>query len=90
MKTIAASTADQPEVANGCCYTWVIVVHEVFGMCLVGGSNAPFLCGKQTTFEGGMREPGIAWWPGKIEAGQVSISCYCMVARNDWSWTGEH
>nr|XP_035975713.1 N-acetylgalactosamine-6-sulfatase isoform X2 [Halichoerus grypus] len=37
-----------------------------------GGSNGPFLCGKQTTFEGGMREPAIAWWPGKIPAGQVS------------------
>ncbi|XP_020844811.1 N-acetylgalactosamine-6-sulfatase isoform X3 [Phascolarctos cinereus] len=37
-----------------------------------GGSNAPFLCGKETTFEGGMREPAIAWWPGHISAGQVS------------------
>ncbi|XP_043455815.1 N-acetylgalactosamine-6-sulfatase [Prionailurus bengalensis] len=37
-----------------------------------GGSNGPFLCGKQTTFEGGVREPAIAWWPGRIPAGQVS------------------
>ncbi|XP_030060454.1 N-acetylgalactosamine-6-sulfatase isoform X2 [Microcaecilia unicolor] len=37
-----------------------------------GGSNGPFLCGKHTTFEGGMREPAIAWWPGHIPAGQVS------------------
>ncbi|XP_014352612.1 N-acetylgalactosamine-6-sulfatase isoform X2 [Latimeria chalumnae] len=37
-----------------------------------GGSNGPFLCGKQTTFEGGMREPAIAWWPGHIPAGQMS------------------
>uniref|UniRef100_A0A8C5PES4 N-acetylgalactosamine-6-sulfatase n=1 Tax=Leptobrachium leishanense TaxID=445787 RepID=A0A8C5PES4_9ANUR len=36
------------------------------------GSNAPFLCGKETTFEGGMRVPGIAWWPGHVAAGQVS------------------
>nr|XP_020138298.1 N-acetylgalactosamine-6-sulfatase [Microcebus murinus] len=36
------------------------------------GSNGPFLCGKQTTFEGGMREPAIAWWPGHIPAAQVS------------------
>ncbi|OXB65061.1 hypothetical protein ASZ78_008344 [Callipepla squamata] len=34
-----------------------------------GGSNGRFLCGKQTTFEGGMREPAIAWWPGHIPAG---------------------
>ncbi|KAG8563061.1 hypothetical protein GDO81_015916 [Engystomops pustulosus] len=37
-----------------------------------GGSNSPFLCGKQTTFEGGMRVPGIAWWPGHLAAGRVS------------------
>ncbi|XP_016076552.1 PREDICTED: N-acetylgalactosamine-6-sulfatase isoform X2 [Miniopterus natalensis] len=37
-----------------------------------GGSNGPFLCGKQTTFEGGMREPAIVWWPGRIPAGQVN------------------
>ncbi|XP_052816972.1 N-acetylgalactosamine-6-sulfatase-like isoform X1 [Mya arenaria] len=37
-----------------------------------GGSNGPFLCGKETTFEGGMREPAIAWWPNRIKPGQVS------------------
>ncbi|XP_060066179.1 N-acetylgalactosamine-6-sulfatase-like [Ylistrum balloti] len=37
-----------------------------------GGSNGPLLCGKETTFEGGMREPAIAWWPGKISPGQIS------------------
>ncbi|XP_026303165.1 N-acetylgalactosamine-6-sulfatase [Piliocolobus tephrosceles] len=43
-----------------------------WGPSLPGGSNGPFLCGKQTTFEGGMREPALAWWPGHIAAGQVS------------------
>lgn len=38
-----------------------------------GGSNGPFLCGKETTFEGGMREPAIAWWPGHIKEGTVGI-----------------
>src|SRR5699024_10487024 len=33
------------------------------------GSNGPLLCGKQTTFEGGFREPAIAWWPNRIEPG---------------------
>lgn len=37
-----------------------------------GGSNGPLLCGKLTTFEGGFREPAIAWWPGTIPAGTVS------------------
>jgi len=39
---------------------------------IVGGSNAPWLCGKETTFEGGMHEPGIAWWPGNAASGKVS------------------
>ncbi|CAG0896191.1 unnamed protein product [Cyprideis torosa] len=33
------------------------------------GSAGPFLCGKQTTFEGGMRSPGIALWKGRIRPG---------------------
>lgn len=37
-----------------------------------GGSNGPFLCGKQTTFEGGMRAPGIFWWPGVLSPGSIS------------------
>ena len=50
-----------------------------------GGVNGPFLCGKQTTFEGGMREPTLAWWPGVIKAGQVSngrhLYTHCMYVR---------
>ncbi|KAK7505807.1 hypothetical protein BaRGS_00003078 [Batillaria attramentaria] len=38
----------------------------------MGGSNGPFLCGKETTYEGGMREPTIAYWPGRIPPGVVS------------------
>lgn len=38
-----------------------------------GGSNGPFLCGKETTFEGGMREPAIAYWPGHIKEGTVNF-----------------
>ncbi|WAR11674.1 GALNS-like protein [Mya arenaria] len=40
-----------------------------------GGSNGPFLCGKETTFEGGMREPAIAWWPNRIKPGQGIDFC---------------
>ncbi|KAJ8050698.1 N-acetylgalactosamine-6-sulfatase [Holothuria leucospilota] len=36
-----------------------------------GGSSGPFLCTKMTTYEGGMRVPGIFWWPGVIPAGQI-------------------
>jgi len=31
------------------------------------GSNSPFLGAKTTLWEGGVREPGIVWWPGQIQ-----------------------
>jgi arylsulfatase A len=34
-----------------------------------GGSAGLLRDGKGSTYEGGMREPGIAWWPGTIPAG---------------------
>ncbi|MHC4674830.1 MAG: sulfatase family protein [Planctomycetota bacterium] len=37
-----------------------------------GGSAGMLRDGKRTTFEGGMRVPAIAWWPGKIKAGLTS------------------
>ncbi|KAJ8050697.1 N-acetylgalactosamine-6-sulfatase [Holothuria leucospilota] len=36
-----------------------------------GGSAGPFLCSKMTTYEGGMRVPGIFWWPGVIPPRQI-------------------
>ena len=36
------------------------------------GSAGPLRDGKGTTWEGGLREPGIFYWPGTIPAGQVS------------------
>lgn len=30
------------------------------------GSNAPFLGAKTTTWEGGVRVPGLVWWPGHV------------------------
>ncbi|XP_078505075.1 arylsulfatase A-like [Lissotriton helveticus] len=34
-----------------------------------GGSSGLLKCGKGTTYEGGMREPAIAYWPGHIAPG---------------------
>jgi arylsulfatase A len=34
-----------------------------------GGAMGTFQNGKGSTWEGGQREPGIAWWPGKIRPG---------------------
>lgn len=38
---------------------------------LAGGSAGLLRDGKGSTWEGGMRVPGLAWWPGKIPAGTV-------------------
>lgn len=37
-----------------------------------GGSAGPLRNGKGSTWEGGMREPAIAWWPGKVKPGVTS------------------
>ena len=37
-----------------------------------GGSAGLLRDGKGSTWEGGMREPTLAWWPGRIKAGSVS------------------
>ena len=34
--------------------------------------NAPFKKHKRSTFEGGILTPCIAWWPGKIRAGEIT------------------
>ena len=39
--------------------------------CDQGGSAGLLRDGKGTPWEGGMREPGIAWWPGRIDAGMT-------------------
>jgi arylsulfatase A-like enzyme len=42
-----------------------------------GGSAGPLRDGKGSTWEGGMRVPGIAWWPGKIQPAQVQREFAC-------------
>lgn len=44
---------------------WLIMDQE-------GGSAGLLREGKGSTWEGGMRVPGIAWWPGTIPAGSVT------------------
>jgi arylsulfatase A-like enzyme len=45
-----------------------------------GGVAGPLHGSKGTTWEGGMREPTIAWWPGHIAAGAV---CDAMMSEID-------
>lgn len=37
-----------------------------------GGSAGLLRDGKGCTWDGGMREPGIVWWPGTVKAGSVN------------------
>lgn len=37
-----------------------------------GGSAGLLKDGKGTTWEGGMRVPALAWWPGTVQAGEVT------------------
>ncbi len=43
-----------------------------------GGSAGPLREGKGSTWEGGMRVPGIAWWPGRIQPGVTSTPVNAM------------
>ena len=44
---------------------------------LMGGSAGLLREGKGSTWEGGMRVPGIAWWPRRIEAGRMTGALAC-------------
>ncbi|XP_070577559.1 LOW QUALITY PROTEIN: arylsulfatase-like [Ptychodera flava] len=40
--------------------------------CQESGSSGILKGGKGTTWEGGLRMPAVAWWPGVIDSGQVN------------------
>ncbi len=44
-----------------------------------GGSAGLLRGGKGSTWEGGMRVPAIAWWPGRIPAGAATLELACTL-----------
>jgi len=60
--------------------TIVIFTSDNGGSGKNSSSNAPYRGKKGTTWEGGMRVPTIAWWPGKIEA---TSTCDAMLSEMD-------
>jgi arylsulfatase A len=49
---------------------------------LAGGSAGLLREGKGSTWEGGMRVPAIAWWPGKVKPGVTGeVACAMDVFR---------
>lgn len=61
--------------------TLVIFQTDHGGDPTYGGSNTPLRGDKATLFEGGIRVPCIARWPGKIKAGSVNEKVYSAL---DW------
>ncbi|NXF38654.1 ARSA Arylsulfatase, partial [Nyctibius bracteatus] len=48
----------------------LLLCHSPSTMRMARGGSAGLLkCGKGTTYEGGMREPAVAYWPGRIAPG---------------------
>ncbi len=59
--------------------TLVLFVSDNGGPLNQGASNVPLRGGKGSTLEGGIRVPGLAWWPGTIPAGSSTDAITAMV-----------
>jgi len=52
--------------------TLVIFTSDNGGLLSSGANNGPWRSGKTHMYEGGLRVPGIARWPGRIKAGSTT------------------
>jgi arylsulfatase B len=50
--------------------TMVWFISDNGGLGGLRGVNRPLRAGKLTTYEGGVRVPGLLWWPGVVEGGR--------------------
>jgi arylsulfatase A-like enzyme len=61
--------------------TLVLFVSDNGGARGGGADNGPLRSGKSTVFEGGIRVPGLAFWPGKLKPGACAhiMTAYDML-----------
>ena len=59
--------------------TLVLFVSDNGGPVGQGANNHPLRGAKGSTLEGGIRVPGLAWWPGKIPAGSSTDAITTMM-----------
>jgi len=70
--------------------TILIFTSDNGGSIPYGGCNAPFRGEKGTLFEGGVREPYVMRWPGRIEPGTTSRQVFSAIdmVKTLGAWTG--
>ncbi len=72
---------DAIEESGAAANTLVVYVSDNGGQLDVGACNGPFRGAKQDMYEGGIRVPCCAKWPGHIPAGQVTDQIAMLM---DW------
>jgi len=61
--------------------TLVVFISDNGGDLPAGASSGPLRGGKMTLYDGGVRVPALAWWPGRLAAGQRTTE---FISVHDW------